>query len=98
MTEEQDKLLTDFQVRLKQLMLFCDKLKSENKKLQEQLLTKEEEILSLQDDLTELNKKYENQQTAQALASHDNQGAEKAKARLVKLVRDVDKCIAMLKN
>jgi hypothetical protein len=98
MTDEQEKLLTEFQVRIRQLMLFCDKLKSDNSNLSAQLEEKNAVIQSLTEDVELLNIKYENLKMARALSSQDGQGAEKAKARLAKLVRDVDKCIAMLKN
>lgn len=79
-------------------MLYCDKLKSENSKLKIQLTEKEESIEALVHQVERLNTKYENLKMARVLSSQDEQGAEKAKARLAKLVRDVDKCIAMLKN
>lgn len=98
MTDEQEKLLTEFQVRIRQLMLFCDKLKSDNASLSAQLEEKDAEMESLKEEVELLNIKYENLKVARALSSQEGQGAEKAKARLAKLVRDVDKCIAMLKN
>ncbi|MBP1618922.1 MAG: hypothetical protein H6Q14_2749 [Bacteroidetes bacterium] len=98
MTDEQDKLLTEFQVRIRQLILFCDRLKSDNSKLSARLEEKDVEIKSLKEEVELLSIKYENLKMARALSSQDGPGAEKAKARLAKLVRDVDKCIAMLKN
>ncbi|OJU34869.1 MAG: hypothetical protein BGN96_05255 [Bacteroidales bacterium 45-6] len=98
MTDEQEKLLTEFQVRIRQLMLFCDRLKSDNAKLSALLEEKDAEVKTLKEEVELLGIKYENLKMARALSSQDGQGAEKAKARLAKLVRDVDKCIAMLKN
>jgi hypothetical protein len=98
MTDEQEKLLTEFQVRIRQLILFCDRLKSDNSKLSARLEEKDVEIKSLKEEVELLGIKYENLKMARALSSQDGQGAEKAKARLAKLVRDVDKCIAMLKS
>lgn len=98
MTDEQEKLLSEFQVRIRQLMLYCDKLKSENNKLWAQLQEKDMDIKSLNEEIQLSNIKYDNLKMARALSLQDGQGVEKAKARLVKLVRDVDKCIAMLKN
>ena len=98
MTDEQEKLLTEFQVRIRQLMLYCDKLKSDNTELSARLDEKNVEITQLKEEIELLNIKYENLKMARALSSQNGQGAEKAKARLAKLVRDVDKCIAMLKN
>ena len=98
MTEDQDKLLTEFQVKIKQLILHCARLKSDNEKLQNQLNEKEIAIKSLNEEIELLNIKYDNVKMARALSFQNGQGAEKAKARLARLVRDVDKCIAMLKN
>ena len=79
-------------------MLFCDRLKSDNAKLSALLEEKDAEVKTLKEEVELLGIKYENLKMARALSSQDGQGAEKAKARLAKLVRDVDKCIAMLKN
>ncbi len=99
MTEEQDKLLSDFYVRMRQLMHLCDRLKSENEVLRQQLQEKDAEISSLQREAIHLKTKYEALQAARSLYSGESGGdAEKAKARLVKLVREVDKCIALLKT
>ena len=98
MTDEQEKLLTEFQVRIRQLMLFCDKLKADNVKLSSQLEEKDAEIKELNEEVELLNIKYENLKMARTLSLQGGQGAELAKTRLVKLVREVDKCIAMLKN
>ncbi len=98
MTDEQEKLLTEFQVRIRQLMLYCDRLKSDNAKLSTQLEEKDAEIKELTEEVQLLNIKYDNLKMAQAFSSQGGQGAEKAKERLAKLVRDVDKCIAMLKK
>ena len=98
MTDEQEQLLTEFQVRIRQLILLCDKLKSDNNKLSVQLEEKNASILSLNQEIQLLNTKYENLKVARGLSFQSEQGAELAKARLAKLVREVDKCIAMLKN
>lgn len=98
MTDEQDKLLTEFHVRIKQLILQCEKLKSENTKLAVQIEDKDMLITELEKKVGQLNSKYENLKSARALSSMDSQATVDAKTRLVKLVRDVDRCIAMLKN
>lgn len=98
MTDEQEKLLTEFQVRIRQLMLFCDKLKADNAKLSTQLEEKDAKIKELGEEVQLLNIKYENLKVARAFSLQGGQGAELAKTRLAKLVREVDKCISMLKN
>ena len=95
MTENRDKLLVDLDVRVKQVLLLCDKLKQENARLKENLILKEEEIRSALKDIAEIKHKYDSLKTARTItaASVD---VDTAKLKLSKMVREVDKCIGLL--
>jgi dynactin complex subunit len=95
MTENRDKLLVDLDVRVKQVLLLCDKLKQENARLKENLILKEEEIRSALKDIAEMKHKYDSLKTARTItaASVD---VDTAKLKLSKMVREVDKCIGLL--
>ena len=95
MTENRDKLLVDLDVRVKQVLLLCDKLKQENARLKENLILKEEEIRSALKDIAEMKQKYDSLKTARTItaASVD---VDTAKLKLSKMVREVDKCIGLL--
>ena len=74
MTEEEKKLLSTFEARLRHLIYLHDELKRENAELKELL-------------------KAEKEQNEKVLAEYKEL---ETKLRLSKLVREVDKCIALL--
>lgn len=96
MTDENNKLLVDLEVRIKQVMFLCDSVKEENTKLKTALQTKQTEIDKAAGELKQLKTKYDSLKTARTItaASVD---VDSAKLKLSKLVREVDKCINLLK-
>ncbi len=96
MTDENNKLLVDLEVRIKQVMLLCDRLKEENAALKTALESREQQIDEVVTDLNQMRTKYESLKIARTItaASVD---VDAAKQRLSKLVREVDKCINLLK-
>lgn len=97
MAEKQDKLLAEFELRMRQLMFLCDSLKRQNAALKDELQNKNNVINSLNSDFEQLKKQYDNLKFAKAFTSDNNEEVQSARQRLSKLVRDVDKCIALLK-
>ena len=98
MTEKEEKLLADLEVRMRQLMFFCDSLKAENNQLKQELSQKDNSISELESGLDQLKDKYNNLRVAKSISSSNKEEVLLAKKRLSKLVRDVDKCISILKN
>lgn len=98
MTEKDEKLLADFELRMKQLMYLCDALTEENKTLRKELSNKNTIVENLSVEMEHLKKKYDNLKFAKALSSQNEEEMLKSKKKLSKLVRDVDKCIALLKG
>ena len=95
MTEEEKKLLKTFETQLRHLMYLHDELKRENaglRKLLENEKLKNEKVQAQYDEL-EVN--YTNLKTATAI-SLNGSDVKETKLRLSKLVREVDKCIALL--
>lgn len=95
MTEEEEKLLSTFETQLRHLMYLHDELKRENaglRKLLENEKLKNEKVQAQYDEL-EVN--YTNLKTATAI-SLNGSDVKETKLRLSKLVREVDKCIALL--
>lgn len=97
MTENRDKLLVNLEVRVKQVLLLCDQLKHENSKLKNELAVKDEKIASTESELGVMNQKYDDLKMVRTItaASVD---VDTAKLKLSKLVREVDKCIGLLKK
>lgn len=97
MTNKQEKLLADFELRMRQLLFLCDSLKKQNVALQEELKMKNQRIEFLDANVKQLKTQYDNLQFVKTLSSGNEEEVKAAKQRLSKLVRDVDKCIALLR-
>ena len=95
MTEEEKKLLSTFEARLRHLIYLHDELKREYAELK--LLFDEEKIKNEKAlaDYRELEANYTNLKTATTI-SLNSSDVKETKLRLSKLVREVDKCIALL--
>ena len=96
MTDENNRLLVDLEVRIKQVLFLCDSLKEENIRLKSEVTTRQKQIDLAVKDLHQLKTKYDGLKTARTItaASVD---VDTAKLKLSRLVREVDKCINLLK-
>ena len=95
MTEEEKKLLSTFETQLRHLMYLHDKLKRENAELKKLLENEKLKNEKVQAQYDELEVSYTNLKTATAI-SLNGSDVKETKLRLSKLVREVDKCIALL--
>ena len=88
MAEDDKKLLKAFEEKLTIFITQYDKLRMENAALKSALAEKEAQIAQLEAQYADL-------KAARILSIHDNELRD-TKQRLAKLVREVDKCIALL--
>jgi len=95
MTDEQQKLLTNFETRVRQLMLLCNSLKQDKAQLEKALGAKESALKEAKESIQELNTRYDNLKLAKMI-SQGGTDVKGAQQRLSKLVREVDKCIALI--
>ena len=95
MTEEDKKLLNTFEGKLRHFMYLYEEQQKENASLRQLLAEKEVEIAEPQNSRKELEAMYTNLKTARIISINDNELRD-TKQRLAKLVREVDKCIALL--
>ena len=95
MTEDQTKLLSIFEFKIRQLMLLCDDLKKDNEDLKNQLETSKQEYKGISDENKIIKTKYDNLKMAKMI-SFESGDLKAAKNRISKLVKEVDKCIALL--
>ena len=95
MTEEEKKLLSTFETQLRHLMYLHDELKRENAGLRKLLENEKLKYEKVQAQYDELEVNYTNLKTATAI-SLNGSDVKETKLRLSKLVREVDKCIALL--
>ncbi len=94
MTAE-EKILTTFSTRVRQLLLRFDEIKKENDRCHTLLEEKERTIKQLEEQLAQKQQDYSNLMTAKMLEI-GNDDMETAKAKLAKLIRSVNKCITLL--
>ena len=97
MTENRDKLLSNLDVRVKQVLLLCDKLKQENDRLKNDHVLQDEKIERLMEELNQMNQRYDSLKMARTITAA-TVDVESAKLKLSKLVREVHKCIGLLKK
>ena len=95
MTEEEKELLSTFEARLRHLIYLHDELKRENADLKQLLEASHEDCNRLKAKYQILEKRYTNLKTATTI-SLNGSDVKETKLRLSKLVREVDKCIALL--
>ena len=95
MTDEGKQLLNTFETRLRHLIYLHEQQRRENAELKRQIAEQEETRRKMQADYDELNRRYNDLKTATAI-SLDGSDVKETKQRLTKLVREVDKCIALL--
>lgn len=95
MTEEDKRLLKTFEGKLQNLIYLFGEQKKEIAMLRQLLVAKEAEIVRLEESRKELESKYANLKTARIISINDNELRD-TKKRLGDLVREVDKCIALL--
>ena len=95
MTEEDKKLISSFEGKLRHFMFLYDELKQENANLKLLLNQKDEEIKQLEQSRKELEARYTDLKTARTISLYDRD-IKDTKQRLTGLVREIDKCIALL--
>ena len=95
MTEEDRKLISSFEGKLRHFMFLYEELKQENADLKHLLVQKEQEIQQLEQSRNELEAQYTDLKMARTLSLYDKD-INDAKQRLSGLVREIDRCIALL--
>ncbi|MFZ4454806.1 MAG: hypothetical protein ACOYOT_01160 [Bacteroidales bacterium] len=95
MAEVQDKLISNFEARVRQLMHLCNSLREENVQIRNTVSAKEAQLKQMEASFAELSTKYDNLKLAQGITLTEDE-RRVAKARYSKLVREIDKCIAQL--
>ena len=95
MTDQEKNLLINFEFKVKQIIAKHEALKQEKGQLLAKIEDLEESINQLRKENQILEQKYENLKLAKMLIVSDDDNKD-AKNRIQKLVREIDKCIALL--
>ncbi len=92
-----EKVLKDFETRVRQMLLRFQQLKKENQDLCNLLEQNKRELQELRDKLDQKGRDYDSLKMAKMIEISDGD-LEGAKNRLSRLIRDVNKCIAILSD
>ena len=92
-----EKTLATFETRLRQMLLRFQELKKENGELSRLLEDNEKTMKQLQEQLAQKQSDYDSLKMAKMIEITDG-NLEGAKDRLSKLIREVNKCIAILSD
>ena len=92
-----EQIIATFQTRVRDLLHQFQELKKENQGLYEMVEKNEQDIKALQAKLTQADHDYQSLKMAKMLEITDGD-LEGAKARVNKMIRDVNKCIALLSD
>ena len=96
MNQELKALITRLETRVRQLLRQQDQLQEERAELRRQLGEKDDEILKLQIQNEELKQQYSRLKMAKYIDMADND-VKDMRGRIRTMVRDIDRCISMLK-
>ncbi len=95
MTDEDRLLLNDFKANIQQLFDEFEQLNSEKKLLENKVETLKNEIELLEQTKANLNRSNEQLEIANRILSGNDEN-RKAKQKINRLIREIDKCIALL--
>lgn len=90
-----DKTLVHFQTRVRQMLLRFEQMKKENADLRAAVVAKERQIEELEGKLRRKSDDYDTLKMMKMVEVSDDD-IERTKNRLAALIRDVNKCIAIL--
>jgi predicted RNase H-like nuclease (RuvC/YqgF family) len=92
-----EKMIATFETRVRQMILRFQQLRKENDELYAMVEKNEQDIRDLQSRLAQADRDYNTLKMAKMLTITDGD-LDGAKARVQKLIRDVNKCIAILSD
>ena len=95
--DSNEKVITNFETRVRQLILRFQDLKKENEELYTMVEKAEQEVKDLQAKLTQKDNDYNALKMAKMMTITDGD-LEAAKARVQKMIREVNKCITLISD
>ena len=95
MTNRYEELIHAFEKRLRKLISEYKLLQHQNDLMKAELIRKQDDLMHAHQEVLELRKNYDHLQIARNLVGTEEEKAD-AKQRIGKLVREIDKCLALL--
>jgi|SRR5512138_2813482 type I site-specific restriction-modification system R (restriction) subunit len=96
MDSRSDEIFSGLKQRVKTIVSLYENEKGRNDSLKAKNLEMNERITVLENKLEELNKKYETLKIAKVLSSVPGEDVHETKLQVNRIVREIDKCIALL--
>lgn len=94
---QNENVLTTFQTRIRQMILRFQELKKENADLYAIIDENEQRVKQLEEKLAQQERDYQSLKMARMMEITDGD-LDGAKERVAKMIRDVNKCIAVLSD
>jgi uncharacterized coiled-coil protein SlyX len=94
---QNEKVLANFQTHMRQMILRFQELKKENADLYAMVEDGEQRVKQLEEKLAQQERDYQSLKMARMMEITDGD-LDGAKERVAKLIRDVNKCIAVLSD
>ena len=95
MTNRYEELINAFEIKLRKLISEYKSLQAQNTRLKEDLDRKQNDLMHAHQEVLELRKNYDHLQIAKNLGSTEDEKQE-SKQKITKMVREIDKCLALL--
>lgn len=93
--QDAETILKTFATQVRQLIMKTDELKNTNSKLNNMVEQRDKEITQLKEQLNQQQKQYNAMMMAKMIEISDGD-IEASKKKIQKLIRSVNKCIALL--
>jgi len=97
MTEKDQHLIEELKLNIRRLINSLEESRSELETIRKVNKELESNIVANKEEFEVLKKRYDNLKVAKALAEGDPEN-QAAKQKITKLIREVDKCIALLNH
>jgi hypothetical protein len=95
MTNKYDELINAFELKLRKLISEYESLREQNVELKAALERKQEDLMQAHQQFLEIRNNYDRLRVARNLGTSEEERVE-SKRRINKIVREIDKCLALL--
>ena len=96
MDSSKEDLILTLKSKIKTIIDLYENQKNINKELENNNRELKEKLILLENKVSDVEEKYENLRLARAIVSPDEEGTHEAKIKVNRIVREIDKCIALL--
>jgi predicted nuclease with TOPRIM domain len=91
-----DEIFSSLRQRIRSIISLYEEQKGKVSELQKKNTDLQHQVAMLESKLDDLDKKYENLRIAKVLASVPGEDVHETKVQVNRIVREIDKCIALL--